>query len=250
MPELPLREWLETALVSFGLSEEAEGYVLGRGLTEARVKEIGVVQWDSRVVVAPATDPAFTDKKKGHGPRGERLHGRLCFPIWSPRGHLLGVEARSWVGEKRVSQYLLPEAEWNPVFIGLTPAAMNRIWDGGEVWVVEGVYDMGAMEHVVPVTDVVLSTLRARVSPAHAEFLRRFCRGRVGMVYDNDETGRKQTHGYIDPATNKHRWGAVETLCRVGVRARDIPYRGGKDPGEIWERSGTEGLRRSFAEHL
>jgi hypothetical protein len=50
--------------------------------------------------------------------------------------------------------------------------------------------------------------------------------------------------------TNKHRWGAVETLCRVGVRARDIPYRGGKDPGEIWDRSGVDGLRRSFAEYI
>lgn len=244
---MSMKAWLEESLASFSLTEEAEGYAMSRGLLGVRIQDIGAVLWDCKLVQSGATDPAFIDPKKGHGPRGERLHGRLCFPIWSPRGQLLGVEARSWQGEKRVSQYLLPEAGWSPVFIGLTPAAMTRIWDGGDVWIVEGVYDMGSMEHVVPTRDTVLSTLRARVSPAHAEFLRRFCRGRVRLAYDNDPTGRKQTHGYKDEATGKHRWGAVESLTQLGVRAADVPYRGGKDPSEIWEQGGVDGLRRAFS---
>ena len=66
------------------------------------------------------------------------------------------------------------------------------------------------------------------------------------MVYDNDETGRRQTVGYVDTVTGKRRWGALDVLRRVGVKARDVPYRGGKDPGEIWEKQGTAGLRRAF----
>lgn len=242
-----MKSWLEEALASFGLSEDAEGYAMTRGMLGTRIQDVGVVEWDCKAVHSDATDPAFTEKGKGHGARGERFHGRLCFPIWSPRGQLIGVEARSWGGEKRVSQYLLPESMWNPVFIGLTPAAMARIWDGGDVWVTEGVYDMGSMEHVVPARDTVLSTLRARISVAHTNFLQRFCRGRVRMVYDNDPTGRKQTHGYVDEATGKRRWGAVETLTHAGVRAADVPYHGGKDPSEIWERGGVDELRRAFS---
>lgn len=242
-----MRDWLEIAFATFGLTEEAEGYALGRGITSDRIRDLGVVIWRSDLLTSPAPDALFCDVKNGgYGPRGERLHGRLCFPIRGPRGQLLGFEARSWTGEKRVSQYLLPAASWNPVFIGLTQAAMRRVWDGGDVWIVEGVFDMGALEHVVPARDAVLATLRARVSERHAVFLRRYCTGTVHMVYDNDETGRKQTHGYVDPATHKRRWGALEILSRVGVRARDVPYRGGKDPGEIWDRGGVRGLQRAF----
>ena len=250
MPGHGVKDWLDHALTAFSLTEEAEGYLLGRGISEERIRDLGLVLWDATRITASAPDPAFCDRKSGHGPKGERLQGRLCTPIRGPRGQLLGVEARAWGGEKRVTQYLLPDANWNPVFIGLTPAVMLKVWNGANVWVGEGLFDMGAMEHVIPETDVALATLRARVSAGHAQFLHRFCSGWVNMVYDNDETGRQQTHGYVDRATNKRRWGAIEILSRVGVRARDIPYRGGKDPGEIWDRGGVEGLRRAFAGNL
>lgn len=249
-----MRDWLEAALASFSLPEDAEGYCLGRGLKEERIRDLGLVVWDSRVLTTDAPDRVFREgepgvdgKKRGkYGRRGERLDGRLCTPIRSPRGRVIGFEARVWDGEKKVTQYLLPEAGWNPVFLGLTPATMRKIWDGGDVWVAEGLFDAGPMERVVPVKDVTLATLRARVSDTHATFFKRHVKGWVNLVYDNDETGRRQTHGYVDEATGKRRWGALEVLARVGVRARDVPYRGGKDPGEIYERRGTNGLRQAF----
>lgn len=241
-----MRAWLEEAVASFTLTEEAEGYLLGRGILEPRIQDIGIGVWDPDRLLESATDEVFRDPKKGHGPRGERLRGRLVVPLWGPTGKLLGVEVRAWSGEKRVTQYLLAEASWNPVFVGLTPAVMAKIWAGGDVWIVEGLFDLGAMEHVVPTRDAVLGTLRARVSEHHATFLQRFCRGRVYLVYDNDSTGRQQTHGYEDPATHRHRWGALDVLSRVGVHAQDVPYRGGKDPGEVWDRGGVDGLRRAF----
>lgn len=238
-----MREWLEAALATCSLPEEAAGYAMGRGMAEHRIHDLGLVVWDSDALDDAAPDKAFRDD---HKDRGQRWDGRLCTPIRCPRGKLIGVEARAWSGEKRISQYLLPEANWNPVFLGLTSSVMDRVWQGGDIWIVEGLFDMAAMEHVVPPTDTVLATLRARLSDRHVRFLRRFCRGTVNLVYDNDETGRRQTFGYVDEATGKRRWGALESLKRVGVKARDVPYRGGKDPGEIWERSGSEGLRRAF----
>ena len=236
-----MKAWFEAALASCRLSEEQEGYVVGRGLTFNRVADLGVVGWDADAPDDFAPDEDFRER---HGGRGQRLDGNLAFPLRSPTGELIGVEFRRW-DRKQVSQHLLPPASWNPVFVGLTPSAMRRLWDGGDVWIVEGVFDMGAMENVVPSRDVVLGTLRARLSDAHVDFLRRFCRGKVFMVYDNDETGRKQTHGYVDEE-GKHRWGALRKLERVKLPCRDVPYTGGKDPGQIWEQTGTPGLRRAF----
>jgi len=79
----------------------------------------------------------------------------------------------------------------------------------------------------------------------HIEFLRRFCRGWVHMVYDQDPTGRKATTGFRDD-TGKWTPGALDNLKRVGLRCEDVPYSGGKDPGEIWDKGGIAQLRTAF----
>jgi len=245
-----MKAWLQTVLNNRAdLPEEAEGYLLGRGMLEETIDRLGVGLW--RPAEVPAPDPSFKDRYGEKG-LGEWIRGWLVYPFLSPRGAVLGFEARRWWGDKKISDYRLPSAMWNPVFIGLTPETLQRIWDGGDVWIVEGLFDMTALERIVPAKDVVLATLRAKVSDTHVEFLRRFMRSTatVHVAYDNDETGQKQIHGWTDEKTGKHRWGALERLQWVNVSCRAIPYRGGKDPGEIWEKTGTEGLRQAFAHVL
>lgn len=238
-----MRDWIAGALGAMRLSDAAEGYLMGRGMRESRIAEIGVVVWDPTLVPGNPPDPDF-GKTVGH--RGAFVAGTLAFPLRAPHGDLVGVEFRAWSGEKRMRQYLLPESAWTPMFAGMTPTVMQKIWDGGDVWVVEGIFDAAALEHVVPESDAVLATLRARVSRAHADFLSRCCSGTVHMVYDQDETGRNMTHGYVDAVTKKRVWGALDTLRRVGVTCRDVPYTGGKDPGEIWDAGGVPSLRKAF----
>lgn len=242
-----MREWLRAALKPKGpLPEAAEGYLLGRGMRERTIHRLGITLWTPPQT--PAPDEAFRERYGENG-RGEYLAGRLVCPALSPRGDLLGFEARSWQGEKRITDYRLPEASWNPFFLGLTPEAMRKLWDGGDVWIVEGLFDLAPMERVVPGKDVVLATVRAKLSDAHIAFLKRILKpsAMVHMVYDNDETGRKQIDGWVDEKTGKRRWGALQRLGHVGVGCRDIPYRGGKDPGEIWDTGGEEALRRAFS---
>jgi len=229
------------------LSEDAEGYLLGRGMREDRIAEIGVAQWNPLKVVQDAPDREFY-RLLGH--RGAYVAGTLAFPLRSPQGEIIGIEYRAWFGEKRMRQYLLPEADWNPLFAGMTSSVMQRIWDGGDVWLTEGIFDAVAMEHIVPTKDAVLATLRARVSKAHADFLSRFCSGKVHMVYDQDETGRNMTFGYVDPTTKKRVWGALDALRRVKVVCRDVPYAGGKDPGEIWDAGGIPALKLAFSRSI
>lgn len=238
-----MRDWLASACQP-DLSEDAVGYLLGRGMREQSIHRLGVSLWATPA--DPCPDAEFSRKYKG----GKYLDDRIVCPALSPRGQVIGFEARTWRPEdgKHITDYRLAESAWNPFFLGLTPDVMERIWDGCDIWIVEGLFDLAPMERVIPDHDVVLATVRAKVSDAHVEFIKRLLRKNhvVHMVYDNDETGRKQVFGWVDD-TGKHRWGALERFERVGVLARHVPYSGGKDPGEIWDHGGEAGLKAAFA---
>lgn len=233
----PVTHWLADHLRTCSLSEEAEGYLFGRGATQEAIDRLQFVEWVPSLDESPSI--AFRSR---YGPRGEKLTGMLTYPLRSPSGGLLGIEARS-MREKKISEFRTPEAAWNPVLVN-APHAAQQMWKGGSVWVTEGVFDLLPLEMVCPPGDVVISTLRARLSKTHANFLSRFCQNRVYMVYDNDETGRRATLGWVDD-TGKFQPGALDSLRRLGVRVVDFRYRG-KDPGEVWSSGGMQNLKRVF----
>jgi hypothetical protein len=239
-----MREWLTNAVLQAAetVPDDLEGYVLGRGLPYPYMKDMGLGLW--RPSDAPAPDEAF---RRINGTHGQYRDGWLSIPLWSPRGRVVGVAFRRWQGAKEMRDYRTQETAWIPVFEGLTPSALNRIWAGGDVWIVEGVFDM-TLAHVVPHTDIVLSCGTARLSRNQLNFLARFMspRATVHIVFDEDETGRRQVGGYTHPTTGKRVMGVHERLRRVGMRCRVVRYSGGKDPGEIWERGGESLLRTTF----
>lgn len=249
-------DWLNNSLQNArqNLTEESEAYLLGRGVREPSIRslEFGLWRAPSDPLPNDGTDTTALFVER-YGAYGQNLNDMLVYPLRTGKGDLLGFEGRTLVSGKKkfVTQFLLPRSGWNPVFVGLY-RAMPKIWAGGSVWIVEGVFDATALEHIVPESDALLATLRARLSFEHVEFLRRFLSptATVNMVYDEDETGRKAVEGYTDEKTGKWIRGAVESMKSVGIRCRDIRYRGGKDPCEIWENRGTSGLRDAFSSIL
>lgn len=229
--------WLDV-IKSFVLTPAVESYLHSRGAKDESIQALGLRTWQPLPEDAP--DPVFRGR---YGSRGERLTGRLVCPLRSPRGSLVGFEARS-IEEKSVTRYLLPEAAWLPLWLGLVPATMEKIWDGGDVWIVEGLFDMLALEWVLPERDVALGSGRAKLTDKQVEFLRRFCRGRVFLVYDNDPAGKKGMRGWIDESGKRYP-GAKHLLDRAGVTSEILPYVG-KDPGEVWRAGGVPALQRAF----
>lgn len=251
--------WLDEAMAECTLTEEVEGYLLGRGAKESSIAAEGIITW--RPTKSPVPNPEFVQK---YGSYGQKLDGFLMCPIKSPKGTLIGFEARN-IRVKVISDFRLPEAKWNPFFVG-TRAAMPAIWAGGNVWICEGMFDKFPLEWAVPPGDAVLATVRAKLSDAHIEFLRRFCKGTVNMVYDRDETGIRATGkanlldmsksvldrhkatsvGWKDPETGKTRYGALAVLNRIGLKCRYVQFRGGKDPGEIWDHGGASAIQAAI----
>lgn len=225
------------------LTEPVEGYLLGRGAQEQVIADLGCVTWDASRQHC-ADNPQWL-RQFGKEGRGEYIDGWLVIPLLNPRGQVIGFESRR-TDIKKFHRWMMPEAAWSPGFTGLTPAAMKRLWDGGDVWLVEGTFDMFALQWGVPDKDVVLGTITAALNRRQTEFLRRLCKGWVHVAYDRDGPGRKGTHGWTDDE-GKFRWGALQKLEHQGIRCRDVPYSGVKDPGEIWDRRGAEGIRSVFA---
>lgn len=222
-----MRDWLKDSLSKCSLTKDAEDYLLSRGTTLQAIQGLNLTVWEPPSEECP--DDEFRER---YWSRGKRLKGRLVCPYYSPRGHLIGMEVRQFKGQKFISDIRCPEAAWNPVWI-CTKGSMEKIWSNGVVWLVEGLFDLVAMLWVVPSTDAILCSVTARLSRTQKMFIRRFAKV-VFVVFDMDESGRRGTR-------------EVEKFCGAnGINCFPLSYRGGKDPGEIWDRGGNEELRRSF----
>jgi DNA primase len=220
--------WLASAFSLCSISEEGRDYVMGRGATDQIIDE-----WGIRTFETPP-DPCPDPRLHHHfGEHFDRFEGKLIYPLYSPRGKLMGFDSRTPY-RKDDDLYLLPAARWNVVWSGM-PSAMSGIWAGRDVVVVEGRYDVWAMLHAVTREQAILGSNSAHLTWKHVEFLRRWVLGDVYMAYDNDAAGRKGTDD------------ALKYLNGARVACSRIRYgRAGEDPGAIWDKGGVEALRETF----
>lgn len=232
--------WLDQALGECILTEGIEEYLLGRGAKPSTIEHTGFRTWRPTSFDIP--DPIFARR---YGSRGHGLRGHLATPLYSPRGSIIGVEYRE-VLTKNLNRYLLPAAYWNPVWIGPRDATA-KLWAGGGVWIVEGLFDVLPLEWVIRETDTVLGCITAKMSAKHVAYLKRMNPKFINICFDNDPTGRKGILGYIDK-DGRQVWGAAKALDRAGLGYRVYPYGRGryKDPGEIWDRGGVNAMREEF----
>lgn len=213
----------------------AQAYLEKRGATKEVMGRIDVGVW-----APPATPAPDSGFQRRCGPRGEKLSGRLVFPLYTPRGEIMGVEARSL--SKDLTDYRIPHTKWAPGWV-TTKNCYENLWTRGRAWIVEGVFDLIALARVVPESDVVIATLRAGMNRSQIEHLRRFCRGGVVVAYDNDEAGRRAAHGYRDGG--RRRFGIIDYIERAGLHVTACRYLG-KDPGDVWLTTGDRGLLKAF----
>lgn len=221
-----MRAWVEDAFAQCSLDDDCLGYLLSRGATMEVIDSWGMATFTPPSEQAP--DPQFCER---YGKYGEFFEGRVLIPLWCPRGTLLGFDSRAIGETKRASRYMIGDRPWAVCWIGLK-SAMRKIWEGRDLWIVEGAFDVFALMHAID--GPILGAGPARLVGAQLEFLRRFCKY-VNLVFDRDPTGRKGTHK------------AMQDLAKINVACRDVPYgKTGDDPGAIWLRGGAVGTRSAF----
>lgn len=222
---MSVREWLEETLARSELTDDARYYLLGRGATQEVLDT-----WGITVFTCPETPCPQESLHRHYGARFERVEGKVIYPLYSPRGKLLGFDSRL-VDAKDNLRVLLPEAHWNAVWIGM-PSAMAGVWAKKTIYVVEGIFDVFALHHALGDDAIVLGSGPARLSHKQLEFCRRWAT-EVGIIYDRDDAGRRGTEL------------ALKNLRFRGVGCRSISYQG-KDPGDLWDHGGAQGVREAF----
>lgn len=223
---MEMSEWLEQALSDCSLTEDAVDYVMGRGATRETIE-----RWGIRCFECPSEPCPDEFLRKRYGPHFEVFRDKIIYPLRSGRGTLLGIDSRT-LGKKDELRFLLPDAEWQAVWIGL-PDAMDGVWAGLDVVIVEGRFDLFAMRHVY--AGPVIGSGPAHLSGRQVEWLRRWVKGRVFLVYDHDDAGRRGTDR------------ALKDLRFANVPVVEVTYgKQGDDPGLLYDRGGAAGLRAHF----
>ena len=235
-----MERWLQSGIRP--LDSQLQQYLEKRGVSDSLIEDLGLGLW------VPPSEPAPEESFRfRYGKSGQALKGHLAIPLRCPRGRLVGLDTRE-VATKKITGYRLPKSKWVPVWVQSKNAA-ERLWKGGRAWVVEGLFDLAAIERVIPYGDAVFATQRAALTRSQVRFLSRLCSGGCMIAYDNDETGRKGALGWTDPATGRRYYGAVDALTRAGVpHVVQCRYMG-KDPGDIWLTQGEQGLQTNFSHY-
>jgi DNA primase len=219
-------KWIRQGLI--GQNPIHLPYLISRGVGEGCKVNFNSWQPHGEVLC-----PKF---KSNFGISGERIKDSLIIPISSPRGEIIGVEARSINedGSKRVHQYRTLSSQWNPFILG-SEDTFRALWNLGDLWIVEGIFDKVSLDRVVSPYDAVTCTLRAGMDANTLDMIERYYSpaSTIFICYDNDETGKKKSY-----------WLHKE-MTKRGMRAVIWKYRG-KDPNDVWTQGGDHALRRMF----
>jgi DNA primase len=224
------KEWVNSVFSSCApLSTKTKKYLNGRGVRKSLAESLQLREWSNSLTIK---DPEF---EESWGRYGKGLNGSLVIPLFSPRGELIGFQAQM-IHRKMILRQLSPQSEWNPVWLNVHQS-MDKIWNGSTIWLVEGIFDLAALDRVLPrENSVILSCMTAKVSISQDKFLSRFCKN-VKIVFDMDEAGHKGSDF------------AMRSLRRKGIQVARIKYPS-KDPGDLWKEGGDKELKRVFSRYI
>lgn len=250
-------DWAHQGLLE---SEEAQSYLLGRGVSRDQWSrhKLGYVagEYDVDCSIDPGHNSSCSDYEKRNlwcdscryrswsstweenedGGRktqhvGRSIVGGVVFPLTTYSGQCIGFQTRS-IREKAYNTFAIsrrPEG----YFFGIGPN-MNAIWESKSIWMVEGPGDQLIIERLIAPNVVALTT--AGTSASQFKFLRRFVR-KIYLCLDLDVTGRKATRDFIDRNSDYF------DICSVkypSFKDKD------KDPGDLWKSVGDVPYKRHF----
>ena len=255
--------FVEWAHVELDQSEEAKGYLLGRGVSPDQWgrHRIGYVSscYHPDSSIDPGHSLICSDRKSVHkwcdscrftrwsslwesddenSPRtqfvGKRIIGCIVMPLTSYSGLTVGFQVRS-IREKQFDSFALtrrPEG----YFFGVAPN-MDAIWSRKEAFAVEGPFDQLVFERLVAPNVIGLTTNTPNA--AQTRFFRRFVNS-VGLFLDMDKAGRDGVEVFYEkmdggPAVQDFK---IEVKKPAGGKC--------KDANEAWSALGD----KRFAQHF
>ena len=224
----------------------ARAYLEGRGVTAASLGELHLGfapdSWDALLNAAEARGirPGVVERvglavaREGTSGWYDRFRGRLMFPVWDPKGKVVGFGGR--VLDHSQPKYMnSPETEMytkSRIVYGLHLAAPH-IREHDCVAIVEGYLDF-LIPYQLGVRHLVAS-MGTSLTEDQVQLLRRYTK-RIIIVYDGDYAGELATLRGLD------------LLLSEGMSVRIVALPPGEDPDSTACRVGADGFRRLLDE--
>jgi len=157
----------------------------------------------------------------------------LVVPLYTPLKAFAGLQIQD-IHSKRFRRELTLKGHWNPIWLNIQNH-MGKIWDGADIWLVEGIFDLIALQRILGYDIVVLGCLTANLSVSQKNFLKRYAKN-IKVVFDMDEAG--------DSGAERVRIFAK--INNIGYQRITYPA---KDPADLLQERGLEASKSLFQKY-
>ncbi|MBA2766066.1 MAG: DNA primase [Solirubrobacterales bacterium] len=225
-------------------AQGARGYLLGRGLEEATLREFRVgyapSPWDTVLMASQRSgytsrelyDAGLVQRPRDGGRLYDRFRSQIMFPLCDPRGRVLGFAGRR-MSESRGPKYInSPEGDLfhKGRMVFAADLARAHAAKAGEVVVAEGYTDV-LMLHQAGLRNAVATMGTALTEDQVGELAR--LAPTVLLALDSDSAGQEAMVRAARAAAGK----------RVDLRV--VPMPEGLDPADLVARDGATAMRRA-----
>lgn len=238
------RDWFRERLVDPATGQQAQAYLLGRGIDAETAERFGLGyapdEWRALRDAAAKhgldedlmVEVGLLGRRERDNEPYDRFRGRVIFPIEGVSGKVIAFGGRILEGDKKDAPKYLNSPE-TPIYhkgrnlYGLS-WARHAIRREESAIVVEGYMDVVSLaahgfEHVV-------APLGTAMTPEQAKLLGRYAQ-RIFLLFDSDAAGLKAT------------FRAGDVLLEESLHPAVVTLPPGEDPDTLVRKRGAEGLR-------
>ena len=217
-------------------------YLSSRLVTQDDIKkyELGY----SSLFIVPKDSGPDWERFNDYSFKGRKFENKIIFPLKNAMGEVVGIGGRA-INEKIFKIFATDEAKYTGFFFGFY-GALPYIFKENKVYVVEGFFDLLALQKILPNT---VATLNARLNDAQYQLLRFYC-DNIIVFFDSDEAGDKGR----EKALAKNQGGTAEIMAKISVKylklQSSLGFQGYKDPASYLESFGLKAFRSYMTKQI
>ena len=210
-------------------------YLASRFVTQNDIKkyELGY----SSLFIVPKDSGPDWERFNDYSFKGRKFENKIIFPLKNAMGEVVGIGGRA-IDEKVFKIFATDEAKFTGFFFGFYEA-LPYIFKENKVYVVEGFFDLLALQKVLPNT---VATLNARLNDDQYKLLKYFC-DNIIVFFDSDTAGDKGR----EKALARNQEGTAELMAKTNVKYLKLQsssgFQGYKDPASYLETFGLSAFK-------
>jgi DNA primase len=209
-------------------------------LDDVKKYEIGY----SSLFIVPKDSGPDWERFNDYSFRGRKFENKLIFPLKNAMGENVGLGGRA-ISSKDFKIFATDEAKFTGFFFGFFEA-LPYIYKENKVYVVEGFFDLLAMQKIYPNT---IAALTASLNNVQYQLLRFYC-DNIIVFFDSDKTGDKGR----DKAMARNQEGSVDLMTKQNVRSICLQsssgFQGYKDPAKYLEMFGLKAFKNYMQKQI